>query len=478
MIDTKKAKSRLLSIAFSGKLRTYDSRYKSNIEIDSIHSSIKKYKKVSDAEKLIDAPEDWAWSRLGYITFNHGQTVPQQSFSYIDVGTLDNEHQRLSPTENIIDAKDAPSRARKIVKRGDVIYSTVRPYLHNICVIDKDFSEAPIASTAFCVMHANSSVLLNRFLFYWLLTPEFDKFSNGNPSKGMLYPAIGEKALLNAVIPVPSIEEQKAIVGTLDEVFALINSIDDAQTRYTSDVSALKSKVIDAGIQGRLTERLPEDGTAQELFEHIQKEKACLIKEGKIKKQKPLPPIKPEEIPFEIPENWMWVRLEELAFITKLAGFEYTKNVAPNLTEYGIPLFKGKNIQNGSLILKFESYIPENISDSLPRSQLTKKCLLIPYVGTIGNVAIFNGSFKAHLGSNVGKVEFFNEDTTYISEEYIWYYLRSSEGYKQLTKKKKATAQESISMEALRNVFVPLPPFAEQQRTADRIEEILEAVGE
>lgn len=343
MIDTKKAKSRLLSIAFSGKLRTYDSRYQSNTEIDSIHSSIKKYKKVSDAEKLIDAPEDWAWSRLGYITFNHGQTVPQQSFSYIDVGTLDNEHQRLSPTENIIDAKDAPSRARKIVKRGDVIYSTVRPYLHNICVIDKDFSEVPIASTAFCVMHANSSVLLNRFLFYWLLAPEFDKFSNGNPSKGMLYPAIGEKALLNAVIPVPSIEEQKAIVGTLDEVFALIDSIDDAQTRYTSDVAALKSKVIDAGIRGKLTEQLPEDGTAQELFERIQKEKACLVKGGKIKKQKPLPPIKPEEVPFEIPENWMWVRLGDLYTLTNGVASRGTKGGCPHpvlrladLTDEGI----------------------------------------------------------------------------------------------------------------------------------------------
>ena len=77
-----------------------------------------------------------------------------------------------------------------------------------------------------------------------------------------------------------------------------------------ADAEAFRQKVIDAGIRGKLTEQLPEDGTAQELFERIHKE-------GKIKKQKPLSPIKPEEIPFEIPENWMWVRFENISYIVR-----------------------------------------------------------------------------------------------------------------------------------------------------------------
>ena len=79
-----------------------------------------------------------------------------------------------------------------------------------------------------------------------------------------------------------------------------------------ADAEAFRQKVIDAGIRGKLTEQLPEDGTAQELFEQIQEEKTRLVKKGKIKKQKPLPPIKPEEVPFEIPGNWMWVRLGDI----------------------------------------------------------------------------------------------------------------------------------------------------------------------
>lgn len=112
----------------------------------------------------------------------------------------------MAEKENLVSAKNAPSRARKIVQTGDVIYSTVRPYLHNICVVDRDFSKTPIASTAFCVMETNKSVLLNKFLFYWLLTPEFDKYSNGDSSKGALYPAIGEKDLLLGAIPIPPID--------------------------------------------------------------------------------------------------------------------------------------------------------------------------------------------------------------------------------------------------------------------------------
>ena len=137
-------------------------------------------------------------------------------------------------------------------------------------------------------------------------------------------------------------------------------------------------------------------------------------------------------------------------------------------------MFKGKNVQNGKLVLSFESYIPESVSDELPRSQITKKCLLTPYVGTIGNIAVFDGSFKAHLGSNVGKIELLNSDTqTFILEEYVLWYLKSTYGYAELTKYKKATAQESISIDAIRNVVIAIPPLEEQRRIVAKLEEIL-----
>lgn len=184
--------------------------------------------------------------------------------------------------------------------------------------------------------------------------------------------------------------------------------------------------------------------------------------------------VKEEEQPLKVNENWVWTSLDNITFVTKLAGFEYTKNIAPNLTDTGIPLFKGKNIKNGELSYEFESFIPKNISDELPRSKVNNKCLLTPYVGAIGNVAIFEGNRECHLGSNVGKIEILKKKVQIMIEEYLLYYLRSDIGYRELTKEKKATAQESISIQAIRNVYVPIPPLAEQQRIVERIESLFQ----
>ncbi len=109
-----------------------------------------------------------------------------------------------------------------------------------------------------------------------------------------------------------------------------------------------------------------------------------------------------DELPFEIPGSWAWAYFGNISFVTKLAGFEYTKYIAPALTNHGIPLFKGKNIQNGKLIEHFEGFIPETVSNELWRSQLSKRCLLTPlYVGSIGNVAGFFRALTKHISAQM-----------------------------------------------------------------------------
>ena len=254
----------------------------------------------------------------------------------------------------------------------------------------------------------------------------------------------------------------------------------------------LKNSILQMAVQGKLVPQDPGDEPASVLLQRIKAEKQELIKAGKIKKDKKSSEIFrgaahnlpyayceqigkeirdiSDEIPFEIPESWEWTSIGNIAFVTKLAGFEYTKNIAPNLQSSGVPLFKGKNVQNGNLIYNFENYISESLSNELIRSQINKKCLLTPYVGTIGNIAIFPGDFKAHLGSNVGKIEIIK---SLVLEEYVMYFFRSDAGYKELTKYKKATAQESISIEAIRNAFIPIPPLAEQHRIVAKIEQLI-----
>lgn len=182
-----------------------------------------------------------------------------------------------------------------------------------------------------------------------------------------------------------------------------------------------------------------------------------------------------DEIPFELPDGWAWCKINTIAFVTKLAGFEYTKNIAPSLCESGIPLFKGKNVQNSTIIYEFESFIPESVSDELQRSQITKKCILTPYVGTIGNIGIHSRPGKYHLGSNVGKIELYNDEVVLL-EEYVVSYLQSGFGYRQLTKHMKATAQASISIEAIRDVYLPVPPANEQIRMWSALSDALNLI--
>ena len=395
MIDIKKAKVRLLSLAFHGALVDYSKKEKQNDALDVLHKTAKNYSPVSEDEYLIDSPSFWNWSRLAYVTNNHGQTVPDKDFCYIDVGTLDNVHQRLAAEENLVTAKDAPSRARKIVQVGDVLYSTVRPYLHNICIVDREFSRMPIASTAFCVMQPNASVLLNKFLFYWLLTPEFDKYSNGDPSKGALYPAIGEKDLLRGVIPIPPLEEQSLIVEKIDAAFSALDTIDSLQAQYADNLTALKAKLIDAAIQGKLTEQLPEDGTAEELYQQIQEEKQELVKAGKIKKDKPLPEISGEEIPYDIPDNWKMCRLGSV--ITLVSGTDY-KPEEYNDENRGTPYITGaSNLLPGGVLINRWTETPRCIAN-------TGDVLLVCKGSGYGKVAMCDVE-EAHIARQIMAVK-------------------------------------------------------------------------
>ena len=165
---------------------------------------------ITEDEKPFDIPESWMWVRLRNIVFNRGQETPTETFCYIDIGSIDNKRQLLNANETLVEPKDAPSRARKLVERGDILYSTVRPYLHNMCVVDREFSRKPIASTGFAALACHNG-LYNKYLFYYLLTPSFDSYANNTENaKGVAYPAINDDRLYRAIVALPPLAEKSA----------------------------------------------------------------------------------------------------------------------------------------------------------------------------------------------------------------------------------------------------------------------------
>ncbi|MEE0551214.1 MAG: hypothetical protein UC368_02775, partial [Eggerthellaceae bacterium] len=161
-----------------------------------------------------EIPNGWEWIRLGSLVANRGQKKPESRFTYIDIASIDNENQKLQKGV-VLEPANAPSRARRMVHKGDILYSTVRPYLHNACIIDRSFENELIASTGFAAMTCPYGFLPSLLLSY-LVSPCFDEYVNASEnSKGVAYPAINDSRLYKALVPVPPLKEQERIVGQL-----------------------------------------------------------------------------------------------------------------------------------------------------------------------------------------------------------------------------------------------------------------------
>lgn len=431
---------------------------------------------IIDDEIPFDVPESWKWVKVGNVgSWSSGATPSRTNPAYyggsipwLKTGDLNDGFIQEVP-EYITDLALEKTSLR-LNPIGSVLMAMYGATIGKLGIL-----EIPVTTNQACCACIPYAGMNNKYLFYYLMSM---RQSYIGMAEGGAQPNISKEKIVNSLIPLPPAEEQRRIVAKIEELLPYVDryaaayeKLEQFNAKFPED---MKKSILQYAIQGKLVEQRPEEGTGKELYRQIQTEKQRLIKTGKLKKTRALPTITGEEVPYDFPASWKVCYIDDIAFVTKLAGFEYTKYISDNLVPTGIPLFKGKNVQNGKLVLSFESYILESVSDELPRSQITKKCLLTPYVGTIGNIAVFDGSFKAHLGSNVGKIELLNSDTqTFILEEYVLWYLKSTYGYAELTKYKKATAQESISIDAIRNVVIAIPPLEEQRRIVAKLEEIL-----
>ena len=171
-------------------------------------------------------PPSWRWTRMRQVTSDRGQAVPDAPFTYIDVTAIDKENGFVSDPK-VLQANEAPSRARKIVRQGDVIYSCVRPYLLNVAIVDADFDPAPIASTAFAILNGHGLVL-PRYLWIVLRSP-FMVECVEQDMRGQAYPAINDSDFSVLPFPLPPLTEQDRIVAKVDELMALCDRLEAAR---------------------------------------------------------------------------------------------------------------------------------------------------------------------------------------------------------------------------------------------------------
>lgn len=205
-----------------------------------------------------DIPRSWCWTRIREVTSDRGQTVPRKQFTYIDVTAIDKERGVVADPK-VVAASEAPSRARKITTRGDVIYSCVRPYLLNVAVIDVDFDPAPIASTAFAVLNGHGLVL-PRYLWIVLRSPYMVGCVE-EAQRGQAYPAINDFDFALLPFPLPPLAEQSRVIAKLDELMALSNRLEAAGVER----EARRDRLTAASL-GRLNAPDPETFAADARF--------------------------------------------------------------------------------------------------------------------------------------------------------------------------------------------------------------------
>ena len=176
-------------------------------------------------EQIYDLPPTWNWTRIRQIASDRGQTVPNSSFTYIDVTAITKETGNITHPK-ILQANDAPSRARKIVRKGDVLYSCVRPYLLNVAVLDDELEPPPIASTAFAILNGHGLVL-PRYLWIVLRSSFMIKCVEKH-MRGQAYPAINDTDFSLLPFPLSPLAEQHRIVAKVDELMALCDRLEES----------------------------------------------------------------------------------------------------------------------------------------------------------------------------------------------------------------------------------------------------------
>ena len=342
---------------------------------------------------------------------------------------------------------------RTNVQPGDIFFTIVAT-LGRSCVYEGGYNICFQRSVS-----ALTTLTYNYYLKYALDSGFIQQFmvsnATGTAQKGFYLNQV-EKLL----IALPPLAEQKRIVAKIEELLPLIeryekawSRLEDFNKRFPVD---MQKSILQMAIQGRLVEQRPEEGTGEELYRQIQAEKQALIKAGKIKKEKPLPEITEDEIPFEIPESWKWVRLGNA--ISLLSGTDF-KPEEYNDHAKGIPYITGASSLS-------ETGVLVNRWTETPRVIAENGDVLLVCKGSGYGKTVICDIDQAHIARQIMAIKKLNS----INMQYVMMFLKAN------LQQIKANGQgviPGIDRGSVLSMCFPLPPFAEQKRIVARLEELL-----
>lgn len=426
---------------------------------------------ITEDEIPFGIPENWKWYRLGEL-FNivNGFTPLKSNPEFWEDGdipwfTIEDVHRQgrfISSTEKFITRKALSKNTERIVPADTVLLCCTAS------VGEYAYTKIPLTTN----QQFNAFVLKEHYkkAVYPLYVFEYAKTLKGSlidRAGKTTFNFVSVGKLSNMLIPLPPHAEQKRIVAKIEELLPYIdryekawNRLEDLNKRFPAD---MQKSILQMAIQGKLVEQHPEEGTAEELYKQIQEEKKGLIKAGKIKKGKPLPEITEDEIPFDIPESWKWVR------ITEIIDVRDGTHDTPKYVTIGVPLVTSKNLIDGNINFETAKLISAEDAQTINmRSAVDDGDILFAMIGTIGNPVLVKKDREFCI-KNMALFKAIGQNLLHM--EYFLLYLQNE----QYVMKKKASGgvQSFVSLRFLRNYLLPLPPLAEQKRIVAKLKEIL-----
>lgn len=424
---------------------------------------------ITEDEKPFDIPESWKWVRFGtVISLVSGTDFKPEEYNDQGRGTV-----YITGASNLSENGVIISRwtetPRNFAYRGDILLVCKGSGYGKTVFCDVD--EVHIARQIMAIKQMNS--LNMSFTRYFLQANLIYLKAKG---QGVI-PGIDRASVLNVPFPLPPLVEQKRIVAKIEELLPYIDRYEQAwsklekfNSRFPED---MKRSLLQYAIQGKLVEQRSEEGTAEELFEQIQKEKHRLIKEKKIKKEKPLPEITDDEKPFDIPESWKWVRIQDISWFID-AGKSPKCNKQPVCDkEWGV--ITTTAIQKGFFDEKQNKVLPQDFVIN-PLMQVHIGDILITRAGPTNRtgVACLVKKIKHNLILS-DKTLRINMTNDFVYKNYIVMAINSPPIRSLIIDLMSGMdkQQVNISQNKYKTLLIPLPPLAEQRRIVEKLELLL-----
>ena len=461
-MDIKSLKDKILQLAIQGKLVPQDENdepasvllekikaEKEQLIKDKVIKKEKPLPEISEEEKLFEVPNSWEWCKLGDISnIIMGQSPDSSTVSDVKGGVEFHQGKASFGKVFINNSGLYCTKPSKIAIPDDILLS-VRAPVGTLNITDREL----------CIGRGLVAIrkyidIENKFFYYFIMALEEELVKK---STGTTFKAVASTSIKNFLIPLPPLEEQKRIVAKVDELFELIDELDNNKQELLENISNTRNKVLQLAIQGKLVEQCEDDEPASVLLERIKEEKEQLIKDKVIKKEKPLPDISEEEKLFKTPSSWEWCRLGNISNI--VMGQSPDSSTVSDV-KGGVEFHQGKASFGKVFINNSGLYCTKPSKIAIPDD------ILLSVRAPVGTLNITDRELC--IGRGLVAIRKYID----IENKFFYYFIMALE--EELVKKSTGTTFKAVASTAIKEFLIPLPPLEEQNRIVAKIDLIMD----